>query len=96
MTPAATEAKLTIEEFRIDRISKIGGEFTQQISDEVQAMLAEKIPEQERKLVAKINKQIAAEPDGFRLSLAAAAKSKWSESLNKYLPADDQFPVPIP
>ncbi len=94
LTPSATAAKLTIEEFRIDRISKIGGEFTQQISDEVQSMLTEKMPEYEQKLVAQINKQIAKEPDGFRLSLADAAKSKWGESLNGVLPTGGQLPVP--
>ncbi len=94
LTPSATAAKLTIEEFRIDRISKIGGEFTQQISDEVQSLLTEKMPEYEQKLVAQINKQIAQEPNGIRLSLVDAAKSKWGESLNGVLPTGGQFPIP--
>ena len=86
LAPSATSADLIIDEFRIDRISKIGGEIAQQISDNVQAKLEKKIEEKEAKLLVKINGQLAKSQDEFRLSIADAMKSRWGDSLTGVIP----------
>lgn len=84
--PRATAADLVVEQFRLDRISKAGGEFAQQVSKGVRSQLDEKIAEKKQKLVEKINKQIAAKQDEFRLSVAKAARLKWTKSAERFLP----------
>jgi hypothetical protein len=86
LAPSATSADLIIDEFRIDRISKIGGEIAQQISDNVQAKLDEKIVEKEAKLLTKINGLLIKSQDDFRLSIADVMKSRWGDSLTGVIP----------
>ena len=82
LIPQATGAKLVVEDFRIDRISKIGGEVAQQVSKNVNAKLSQRVAEYERKLVGKINRQLAKQKDEFRLSVADVMKSKWAKPLS--------------
>lgn len=89
MIPRATSARLGFDEFRIDRISKVGGEVAQQITKQVRSKLDEKIEEQEKKIVVKINKQLAKKQDEFRLSIADAMKSRWTKPLTRILPGMD-------
>jgi hypothetical protein len=88
--PKATDAKLLVDEFRIDRISKAGGEFAQQVSKSVQTTLDEKIAEKEEKLVEKINKQISRNQPKLRLSIAEAMQSKWTQSTKALMPKSVQ------
>jgi hypothetical protein len=90
LIPKATRAEIEVDEFRIDRISKIGGEVAQRISKNVQAQLEKKIAEKEKKLVTKINKQLDKKKDDFRLSVAEAMKSKWSKPLQGILSKSGQ------
>ena len=90
LIPKATRAEIVIDEFRIDRFSKIGGEVAQKISKSVQAQLEKKIDAKEEKLVAKINKQLDKKKDDFRLSIAEAMKSKWSKPLQGILSKSGQ------
>ncbi len=85
LIPQATEAKLMIDEFRIDRISKVGGEIAQQVSNGVRSKLDEKVAEKESKLVEKINRQLDKKKDDFRLSITDAMKSKWTQPLTGIL-----------
>lgn len=84
--PKATAADIEVQEFRIDRISKAGGEFAQQVSKGVRSTLDEKIAEKEQKLVDKINKKFDDEKKSLRLSISDAAKSKWASSAKAFLP----------
>jgi hypothetical protein len=86
MIPRATTARLQFDEFRIDRISKVGGEVAQQITKHARSKLDEKIEEQEQKIVAKINKQLEKKQDEFRLSISDAMKSRWTQPLSGILP----------
>ena len=85
-TPVATGANLIVDEFRIDRIGKAGGELAQQVTKGVRKTLDKKIEEKQSKLVDKINKQIAKEQDKLRLSIADAMKSKWSKAAKSFVP----------
>ena len=84
--PKATAAKIDVEELKIDRISKVGGEFAQQVTKGVRSSLDEKIAKKEQKLVDKINKELQEEKKSLRLSISEAAKSKWAGSAKAFLP----------
>lgn len=86
-TPVATAADLDVREFRIDRVSKAGGEFAQQVSKAVRSKLDEKIETEEDKLVEKINKKIADKQDRLRLSISDALNNKWLNKVRGILPA---------
>jgi hypothetical protein len=88
--PRVTQADLIVEEFRLDRISKAGGEFAQQVTKNVRAQLDKKIDEKKQKLVDKINKQLTDKQDQLRLSIRDAAKSKWAKIANQFLPQSVQ------
>lgn len=76
--PQAVNADVIVDEFRIDRVSKAGGEFAQQITRAVRKQLDEKIAEKEDKLVEKINKQLTKKKDKLRLSISDAVSSKFA------------------
>ena len=85
-SPTITEANIEVDEFRIDRISKAGGEIAQQTTRQVRKLLDEKIDEKEDKLVEKLNKQLNKKKDKLRLSVADAIKSKWYKQAKPFLP----------
>ena len=84
--PKATAANIEVKELRIDRISKAGGEFAQQVTKGVRSSLDEKIAKKEKKLVEKINKKLREEKKSLRLSISEAAKSKWASAAKAFLP----------
>lgn len=88
--PRATNAELHVDEFRLDRISKAGGEFAQQVTKGVRSKLDEEIVKKKHKLVEKLNKQFEKDKDKLKLSIADAAKSKWTKAASKFLPSNVQ------
>lgn len=84
--PTVTNANIEVDEFRIDRVSKAGGEFAQQTTRHVRKLLNEKIDEKEEKLVEKLNKQLTKKKDSLRLSVSEAIKSKWYKQAKPFLP----------
>ncbi len=89
-SPVATDADLIVDEFRIDRISKAGGEFAQQMTKVVREELDKKIEEKEDKLVDKINKQLSKKQDKLKLSIADALQSRFTAQAKPFLPDDVQ------
>jgi len=85
--PVAKEANLVVVEFRIDRISKAGGEFAQMVSKGARKSLDQKLAEKEDKLVEKLNKELVKNQSKLRLSIADALKSKWTKSAQAFMPA---------
>lgn len=85
-SPVATAADLIVDEFRIDRISKAGGEFAQQVTKIVRKELDKEIKEKEDKLVDKINKQLTKKKDKLKLSIADALQSKFAAQVTPFLP----------
>ena len=84
--PKVTSAEVHVDEFRIDRVGKAGGEFAQQLSRHVRPLLDEKIEEKEQGLVEKINKKLAAKQDRLRLPISKVVDSKWGKLSEKFLP----------
>ena len=88
--PTVTGADLAVDDFRIDRISKVGGEFAQQITKMIRKELDKKIVEKENKLVSKINRQLEKKKDDLRLSIADAVKSRFASQAKEFLPDNVQ------
>ncbi len=88
--PQTTSAHLEVEEFRIDRISKIGGEVAQQATQWARRAIDAKIATEEAKLVEKINRDLKKNQKKLRLSLHDAVSSKWSQVATGFMPADVQ------
>ncbi|MEM9412921.1 MAG: hypothetical protein AAGA30_17550 [Planctomycetota bacterium] len=81
--PSITNAEIELAEFRIDRVSKAGGELAQQVTRVVRKKITQKIEEKENKLVQKLNSRIDKNRDRFRLSVHDAMKSKWAAAGKK-------------
>ena len=88
--PQATAANLDVEDFRIDRISKMGGEVSQQATRWARSAIDEKIESEEAKLVDKINADLKKNEKNLRLSLHDAVSSKWSNVATEFMPKDVQ------
>ncbi len=84
--PKATDASIDVQDFRIHRVSKLGGEFAQQVTKGVRRKLDEKIAAKEEKLTEKINAQLHKKRDRLRLSISDAIKSKWTKPAAQFLP----------
>lgn len=90
LRPQATNARLTLTDFRIDRIGKIGGEIAQQVSREAKHRISDKLPEQEKKIVDKVNQEFSKKEDGYRFSLSDSQESKFKDVIAKLLESQKQ------
>ena len=88
--PRVVAVTLAVDEFRLDRISKVGGEVAQQITKWVQDALNQKIEEQPHQLIVKLNAKIEQNHDELRLSLVEAMQSKWMRQSTAFLPESVQ------
>lgn len=86
LMPEAKTAQIQVDEFRIDRVSKLGGEFAQGVTRLARREMDKEVAEKETELVEKINKEIAENADDLRLSMADAVSSKWAEKTRPFLP----------
>ena len=82
--PRAQEATIQIEEFRIDRVGKLGGEVAQQVSRAARKILDDKVADKERDLVKKINRQFDKQADRLKLPVSEAVNSKWAEVAERW------------
>jgi len=81
--PKIADADISLNNFRIDRVSKAGGEFAQQVTRVVQKQIDRKVVEKEDKLVKKLNDKIEKNRDRFTLSVHDAMKSKWAAAAQR-------------
>lgn len=85
-SPLATSAELEVTEFRIDRISKAGGELAQQFTRAARKSLDRKVREKQSKLVKKINQKLTEQKDDLRLSVSKAVRSRFAAPAMHALP----------
>ena len=77
--PNVKTAILVMEHFKVDRVSKIGGDVAEQWGEVMEELLVERlIHRQNKKIVAQLNKSIDKERDDLELSL-----SEWFDRLSK-------------
>jgi hypothetical protein len=88
LRPVVREANLKLDDFKIDRVSKLGGEFAQQITTAVRGELDEKLQKKSTDLTKKLNERLAKEQDKLRISLGDAAKLPWTPQAKPFLPGD--------
>ncbi len=79
LQPTVTAADVELHEFKLYKVSDVGGEIAQQLGRTVQGMLENKIAESNHKLPDKINRQIAKKEDDLRFSMQDLLASKWAE-----------------
>ena len=87
--PVATSAEITVEDFTIDRVSKLGGEFAQQLTRAARRVLDEKIAEKESDIVEKINDEIEEEGE-LRLRVGDTENQEWAAEAMQFLPGPVQ------
>ncbi|MEX2174762.1 MAG: hypothetical protein WD872_10400 [Pirellulaceae bacterium] len=76
LSPTITKAKLDILDFKLRRISRLDGPVVRSLSDSVREVLEEKLADDNRKLVAKLNKQLAKQEGKLKLSLSELMQAK--------------------
>lgn len=69
LAPHVESTHITLHEFRIHRISKVGGEIAQQATRLARKWWDEHTADQEEKLAAAINTQIQKKPEKLRIAL---------------------------
>ena len=85
VSPVVKKADIELDEFRIDRIAKVGGEVSQQITKAIRSELEEKIEKKEPKLVLRMNKEINKNRDDLRISIADSMHAKWLKTTQEFL-----------
>ncbi len=85
VSPVVTNADIVLDEFRIDRIGKVGGEVSQQITKAVRSELDDKIEKKESKLVQRLNNEIDKNRDDLRISIADSIQAKWYTTAKEFL-----------
>lgn len=81
--PRVTAADLLLEDFAVQHVSKLGGEFAQQVTKIAESYLARQTDTHERVIVEKLNRQIAKESDNLRISIAELSETPWGKVLLK-------------
>ena len=93
VSPVVKKADIVLDEFRIDRIGKLGGEVSQQITKAIRSELEEKIEKKEPKLVLRMNKEIDKNRDDLRISIADSIHAKWFTTAQEFLSPAEQKPL---
>lgn len=88
LKPVIRAAELRLEEFRIDRVSKLGGEFAQQLTAAVRGELDEQLREKSDDLAEKLNGELVKNEAKLRVSLSDAAKLPGLPQAKPFLPGD--------
>jgi hypothetical protein len=81
LEPSVSDAGLKLRQFRIHRVSKLGGEFAQQATRWAREPLERRIEERNQRIVDKLNAQIEKHRHEFRISLSEALRSRWHDLL---------------
>ena len=80
LAPRILSADIEVENFKVHRVSKAGGELAQQVTKGVRKKLDSKIDEKEAKIVEKINGSIDKRKEKLRFSLTNASIGKPGEN----------------
>lgn len=85
--PHVTKTQINVTDFKIHRVSKVGGEFAQQVTKATENWIAERKVKEEVKLVEKLNKQIAKKDGNLRLKIKDVTRNSF---VDQFLPHIDQ------
>jgi hypothetical protein len=79
LEPEVLSARLTLEEFRLHRLSQLHGPLVKQLGKEAHDVIQDELNDRNAQLVRKMNQQIAKKQDRLRLSLSNLSGSKFGE-----------------
>lgn len=79
LQPKIVAAKLDILDFQLRRVGHADGPLVRSLSNSAREMLEEKLEDDNRELVSKLNKQLAKQEGKIKLSLADAMQSKFGK-----------------
>lgn len=88
LDPRVDRADLRLVDFRVNRISQIGGPLARELGDQARDLLDRQIAKQNEKLPGKINRQIEKNRDHLRLSVQDLLTSRWGGLAAKQLGLD--------
>lgn len=86
--PQVQTVDIALADFRIDRISKVGGEVAQQVTRYARSSIEDRMEKEEVKTVKKLNRELEKNQDKWKLSLHDAMSTKWSAAAKRFMPAD--------
>lgn len=89
LDPQVSQADLRLVDFRVARISQIGGSVAHELGDQSRSLLERELHKQNEKLPNKINRQIDKSRDKLRLSVAELLASRWGGLAAKQLGLDN-------
>lgn len=79
LQPKITGAEIQLADFRLRRLSKIGGEIASELGRAARGRLERRLAREDDRLVQKINAKIADNQDKLNLSLALLAASQFRQ-----------------
>jgi hypothetical protein len=83
LDPEVKTARLDIPDFRLRRVGQLDGPVVRSLSHATREALEEKLADDNEKLVASLNKQIAKQEKKLKLTLVDLMTSKWGRLLGK-------------
>jgi len=95
LDPVVSQAELRLADFRVRRISQLGGPLARELGEEARDLLDKELAKQNQKLPGKINRQIDKNRDKLRLSVQDLLTSQWGGLAAKQLGLGDNQPAAI-
>jgi hypothetical protein len=85
LDPVVRAAELRLVDFRLDRISQVGGAVARELGQQTRSLLDQELAKQNAKLPDKINRQIDRNRQQLRLSVQDLLATKWGPLAAKQL-----------
>jgi len=79
LQPVVLDSRLVLQEFRLDRLSKVGGAVANEIGSVAQGSIEKKLEDYRPRMTEKMNAAIEKRRDKLRISLKELASSQWSK-----------------
>ncbi len=89
LDPVVREAELRLVDFRLDRVSQVGGSLAHELGQQARDLLDREVAKQSAKLPDKINRQIGKNRERLRLSVQDLLTSQWGPLAAKQLGLSD-------
>lgn len=89
LDPVVREAELRLVDFRLERVSQVGGSLAHELGKQARDLLDREVAKQNAKLPEKINRQIGKNREQLRLSVQDLLTSHWGPLAAKQLGMND-------
>ena len=89
LDPVVREAELRLVDFRLDRVSQVGGSVARELGEQARDLVDRELAKQNARLPEKINRQIGKSRERLRLSAQDLLTSQWGPLAAKQLGLSD-------